>query len=154
MSNSFPTEAYHGLLMEIYRVMRANGIVEFLESANEYNDAGPIQTTFWYPKVAKLREILGMDSSIWKDFGPWLETAGFHTVQALDFLQPVGKWAGRHGETASITYSQVLRGQKLRLMQFGIVESEQEVEEALQLRLKEVDERQEAIVWIVYTARK
>jgi hypothetical protein len=48
----------------------------------------------------------------------------------------------------------MLRGMSVRLLQHGVVTNQEELGKAIRVRMQEINEGKESIVWHVYIARK
>jgi hypothetical protein len=153
LSASIPTNEWKNILQDLLRVLRPNGLIEVFDSAGEYDNAGTSQRTFWGIQSKRLRATMNMDPTVYGDFGPWLEQAGFTTVQHVQVLHPMGPWAGNLGKITQNLYKGVLQGMKVRLVSSGLADL-QETDEALVARMQEIDSGQESIVWNVYIGRK
>ncbi|KAJ3575565.1 hypothetical protein NP233_g1016 [Leucocoprinus birnbaumii] len=144
-------------LHEIYRVLKPGGWVQLVEADNWVS--GPVMSIF-VSLMVKLGESRGI--TIWPDIVPdlrtFLERSGFIDICITRRNSPVGKRAGRSGESGRNNMMSLFRGIRAPILQaggFGIVRDEAMYDELLEkVELEMESSPGGEIRWVMVCARK
>ncbi|KAL0094395.1 S-adenosyl-L-methionine-dependent methyltransferase, partial [Phycomyces blakesleeanus] len=152
-----PAARWAGLLADIYRVLKPNGQIEFVEHSFNFSNPGPILllATDW---ISKVSQGLCIDVDYLDTMDNKLLQAGFVDLEVVEVDVPVGEWpADEAQKEQGFLYKLQTKAmfQSMRLwwvIELG-VDSEY-YDNLCTLALEELEERKCTMKWKIWTARK
>jgi ubiquinone/menaquinone biosynthesis C-methylase UbiE len=135
---ALPLETWPGVVQDLVRVTRPGRWIELVDPDLTFNNQGPMtaRVLHWIAEASMLR---GIDMTIGKKLGPFLQGAGLINVKTQRFAIPLGEWGGRVGSMLATDFYEAAKTLK-PLVTAGAKVTPDEYDRSLEIWLRENNE--------------